>query len=257
MSRAKDNSRQRAVERLFFAYPANISADEIILCDTEAYHACKVIRLKKGDQTQVFDGNGYVYRVQVSDMVSTKRIHTQILDREHIAPAHTFSLCLVQALAQRHKFDFIIEKATELGVDSIIPFYTERTAYTIRPKEKEKVHTRWQTIAIQAAKQSRRYALPRIHEPMSFDSFIEIIKEYECAIMLSPGASEPIADLVGAIKDKRFKSVLVMIGPEGGFTDEETTRASCAGARPVSLAPNILKTDTAAIAVISILRNCL
>jgi 16S rRNA (uracil1498-N3)-methyltransferase len=257
MSRAKDNSSNRILERLFFAYPVNIAADEIILSDAEAYHASKVMRLKKNDRTKVFDGNGTLYTVEVAEVVSSKYIKTKIIDSEQVSCANDFFIGLVQALPQRHKFDFILEKATELGVQAIIPLYSERTVYAIGEKEKAKVHKRWQTISIQAAKQSRQYTLPQIYEPLIFADVLKIMKDYDCVLLLAPGEGTAISTIVQDIKDRDLKRVLVMVGPEGGFSRSELEQAVHGGARIVTLGAYILKTDTAVIAAVSILRSFL
>ena len=146
--------------------------------------------------------------------------------------------------------DLIVQKATELGVKEILPFESARTVVKARGERGKHKKERWDKIAIEASKQCGRVELPKIKETVYFDTILDSIPKYNLTVM--PCFSKKAVFLKGALKNKA-KKLFVIIGPEGGFTDDEIRRAEEKGAVSVSLGSLVLRSETAAIATISIL----
>jgi 16S rRNA (uracil1498-N3)-methyltransferase len=249
--RKKDT--QRVMRRLFYAPPQAITKTHITLRDDEAYHVSTVLRLKKGDEFSVFDGEGNKYHVAFHEKTTTKEVIATILSKNAVLDQRPFSITLAQALPRKNKFDLIVEKATELGVSEIIPLITQHTEHPIAERNKEKVFTRWQKIILQTAKQSYHYCLPQLQDISSFEELCATYDTYTTVIIPAVNETKTFDVVLSDLKKAQHGSILIVIGPEGGFSPEEISEAVNKGAVPVSLGPTILKTDTAMIATIGIL----
>jgi 16S rRNA (uracil1498-N3)-methyltransferase len=161
-------------------------------------------------------------------------------------------ITLAQALPKKQKFDTVIEKATELGVEKIIPLITERTIVRLNAADYKQKKSRWEAIAISAAKQSGRTKIPVVAAPQAFLDFLPCLKNFDLGLIfcLEPQA-QPLKEILR--QKAKQKNVLALIGPEGDFSPQETEQALNYGAIAASLGRLVLKTDTASIAVLSIL----
>lgn len=215
----------------------------------EAHHAKDVMRLKVGDEIVVFDGSGYEY-VGVIDGMDRKDIIAKI-NKTIKKQVDTFKLALAQAIPKLNKMDLIVEKSTELGVGRIIPIITARTVVEIDAVREEEKIGRWKRLAVEASKQCGRITIPEIDEIGSFEDSLSHIKDYELAII--PCLHRSTEKLKGVLKSKVAKSVILFIGPEGDFTEDEIKAARSMGAKPVSLGKEVLRSETAAITALSVL----
>jgi 16S rRNA (uracil1498-N3)-methyltransferase len=233
----------------FLVLPEDIGKEYLYLKDSEAHHIKDVLRYKIDDPILAFDGQGRIFEGRVNQ-VGAKEIKVKIIRSEYRKKSPCF-LHLAQAIPKKQKMDFIVEKATELGTDDIMPMITERTVP--RPaQEKEHIFIRrWQKIALEAAKQSRQVFLPKIREIRSFSQILAVIPEESTALIPWTGdASIMLEDLDW---DKFKAEIFVFIGPEGDFSQKEISQAREKGIIPISLGKNILKSETAAIYMLSIL----
>ncbi|MBX2992681.1 MAG: 16S rRNA (uracil(1498)-N(3))-methyltransferase [Bacteroidetes bacterium] len=222
----------------FYTHPSNISSGLLTIDGEEFLHLTHVMRKKAGDDITVVDGNGNAYRSTISEV--SKR-SAQCAIRQHIPRLHepTVDVTLaVGILKNPSRFDVLVEKATELGVNRIVPLLSERTI----PRHAKT--DRWQKIAIAAMKQSGRCVLPRIDPLVSFNDFI--------------GTQTVGTKLIAhektdvAIRTAGFaSSIVILIGPEGGFTDEEVSAALHHSFSLMSLGARRLRTETAAIVAVS------
>jgi 16S rRNA (uracil1498-N3)-methyltransferase len=160
-------------------------------------------------------------------------------------------IVLLQALPERERMELIIQKATELGVSTIIPFKSQRSISLEEKEAKQKKAHRWQHIAIKAVQQSRRARVPRVEHYRQFDEALGVCTEDGLKILLYEKKGEDLKNVLGQNFAKR---VYLMVGPEGGFTGEEVAQAKHQGFIPVKLGQRILRTETAAIALIGILQ---
>jgi 16S rRNA (uracil1498-N3)-methyltransferase len=233
----------------FFISSEQVTGSRILLTGEDVRHIVMVLRMKPGEMLVLCDGKGAEYTVKIVH-VGKSEISTEIvaLSRRDIRyPLVT----LGQGLPKSDKMDFIVQKATELGVTAIIPLKTERTI--VKVKDEEKRITRWQKIAKEAAMQSNRVDIPVIGHIVSLKDFLRTLNSELRTLLLLPWeeGTQPIKEVLREHAD--VKKIMVLIGPEGGFSTAEAETAKERGFNLVSLGPNILRTETAAVATLSMI----
>jgi 16S rRNA (uracil1498-N3)-methyltransferase len=233
----------------FFISPDQVIGEHITISGEDVRHIATVLRMKTGDELLLCDGEGTEYSAKIAQ-VSKSEITTEVKarsKREISSPRIT----LCQGLPKSDKMDWIVQKATELGVASIIPLVTERTVVKIRDEEKRVA--RWQKIAREAAMQSNRPDIPTVGAVIPYRDLFQTLKPEPLTLLLLPWeeGTLPIRDIVRA--NAGCRNVIVLIGPEGGFSAQEADAAGEQGFHLVSLGPAILRTETAAVAVLSML----
>lgn len=234
----------------FFVDEKNIFDDIIAIEGGDVKHIKDVIRLKEGDKVEI-SSQGVLYICEIY-IIEKKKIITKILHKELGKHEPPVSIILYQGLPKSNKMDFIVQKATEIGVKEIYPIETKRSIVKIKNKKKEKNKTnRWNKISEEAAKQSKRDYIPKINPILSFKEMVSLLKEEEN--ILVPYENEKSKTMKGALKDISNKKIHVIIGPEGGFEEEEIKRLEGIGSKIISLGPRILRTETAGLVTLSIL----
>jgi 16S rRNA (uracil1498-N3)-methyltransferase len=233
----------------FFIAPSQVSGSRISVTDEDVRHISAVLRMKTGDALILCDGQGAEYQVTIAE-ISKSEIKTDIVSqtrREITAPR----LTLGQGLPKSDKMDWIVQKATELGVSNIIPLVTERTIVKIRDEEKR--ISRWQKICREAAMQSNRPDIPQVERILALRDFIFSLNPEPGTLLLIPWeeGTQPLKEVLRQAPDAQH--IIVLIGPEGGFSSAEASMAREKGFHAVSLGPNILRTETAAIAVLGMI----
>ena len=219
----------------------------------EARHARDVLRLTRGDEVFVFDGEGREYRCAVMEVTSRTMTVDIAEEVEPAKPESRLDLTLGIALLKSEKFDLVVQKATELGVTRIVPLLTERADVRIRePQGAKRKLERWQRIALESVKQCGRARLLIIDEPLSFADALSELGNAELRIMFAERSGEPLNETLGA---KPAKSIAALIGPEGGWADEEIEQARASHWKIVTLGGRILRAETAAIAVAVLLQH--
>ena len=239
----------------FFVTPDSVKNGKIYAGKEESHHIADIMRLKEGDEVTVFDGSGKEYTGRI-ESIRNKNVIIGVDKVAVTTPKSSAEISLAQTLIKKDKIDYIVEKATELGVSEIIPIETKRAV--VRPGESRKEHKleRWHKIAIEAAKQCGRTDLPCIKEIRQFEDLLKDFCKYDGVIM--PCLTEKtisLKDAVSRLKDS--KKILLMIGPEGDFTPAEIARAEENGALLVSLGGLVLRSDTAAVATLAMLNYAL
>jgi len=236
--------------RRFFV-PFEDIKDKVLISDgKEVHHIRDVLRLKKDRKVIIFDGKGKEYDAAITS-ISDSEVELKVLNKRTAAGAKDAEICLACALPKRAKFDFIVEKATELGVSRIIPLKTSRTIVDLKGDREEKRISRYQEIAVNASKQSQRNSVPKIERVFSFKEALAEIKQYELAII--PCLSGQRQKIEEALLTFKGKSIIVFIGPEGDFTSQEVALAVKAGCQSVSLGSRVLKVDSAAFYVLAVI----
>lgn len=243
----------------FFITAEAVRGPQIIMTGDDLRHIRTVLRKQPGDLLILLDGKGKEYTARIVRMERTEIVAEVVSEITREAPHPVITLC--QGLPKADKMDWIVQKATELGVAAIVPLITERTIVKI--KDEEKRVSRWQKIAREAAMQSNRPDIPLVEPVQSFRNFIFSLAPDPRPLDPRSSAPEPGTLLLlpweeGTlpIKDilretSGIKKIIVLIGPEGGFSEAEAGAARGKGFHPVSLGPNILRTETAAVAVLS------
>ena len=222
------------------------------------WHITKVLRLKKGHQVIVFDGAGHEYRVAL-EQPKRQEIPGIVLEQWKYQSESPLKLILVQGIPKSNKMDLIVQKATEVGVSEIIPLQTKRSVWgtTVKHTKNAKVHQRlerWSRIGIEAAKQSCRTAVPLIRPVVSVDEFLAASLRADLKLLLWEEEEQSKLKAVLQNIPTPVQSVVLIVGPEGGFTQEEAEKFRTHEYQLISLGRRILRTETAGIAVLSILQ---
>jgi len=233
---------------------AQFNTDSVAITDPhEIHHFKDVVRISIGDPITLFNGEGAEAEGRVLS-VQKKRIEVKILSHKSAGTQKGLSgIILACAVPKKTKFEWIVEKATELGADDIIPLNTARTEFHMTQERSERKMSRYKTIAVNAAKQCRRPTLPTIHPVSPLESVLDLIDNNTTAIIPCV-FSERIALHQALSKHKQGEKVLILIGPEGDFTEGEVARAVEHSAIPVSLGETVLKVETAAISTLAFTR---
>lgn len=231
--------------------PENKIGGRILISDPrQIRHLAVVLRLKRGDEVSAFDGKESECLCQIEKIAKDKV--SLIVLKTKTASLSNKGITLACAIPKNVKMDYIIQKTTELGVSRIIPMHTKRTIVKIDTRKAADKQERWQRIAQEASKQSKRIRFPLIDPVREFKDVLSEISGHDLAIIpnLEKG-NKSIAEAANAFKGK---SIIFFIGPEGDFTADETASAREKGCIGVSLGDLVLKVDTAAIAVTAFLR---
>lgn len=240
--------------RRFFVEHIGDKEKTVIITGSELHHLKDVLRLKKGDKIILFNGKCLEFEGNIE---SVGRDETRIVIEKQLVASkkNIFEIILAQGVAKGENMDIIIQKSTELGISRIIPFVASRVVPRWSEEQIEKKTKRWQRIALEAAKQCRSNLIPQIEEPISF---ADVLSRYSLDsgkyIKIIPFEGEKKNTLKDILKAKGVPGCVVLIGPEGGFDEREALEAKRAGFLPVTLGPRILRTETAAISVISIVQ---
>lgn len=223
----------------------------IRLSEQEARHARLSRRLSVGDAIALFDGHGRHAEGEI--VVASKSavevaVHA-VIDR----PRSTTALTLAVAMPKGPRQDVLIEKCTELGVAAIQAIHAERSV----AKTSEHRRDKWRRTTIEAAKQSGQCWLPELHEPIGLDDLLKRVASFDLAVAaMVPREMPPasVVEMIDALRNARH--VLAFVGPEGGWTPAEAEALAGAGVRPISMGPNVLRIETAAIALAAVVHAC-
>ena len=227
----------------------DISTDIIRIRDPERHHLLNVLRLKPGDDVQVFDGEGNSYIAHLTDTESSPAT-ASIRDHQFHAPILPH-ITLFQAIPKSDKMDLIIQKTTEIGVDTIVPMICERSIPKREGDAQKKRRDRWERIAIEASKQCGRPRFPKMLAPRTIGECLEQAKNYELSLLL--WENEVDCEIKSVLRNHpHIESISLFIGPEGGFSDAEVSEAIDNGCIPTTFGGNTLRTETAAIVAVAI-----
>jgi len=225
----------------FYCPPEDIKGDTLLLTGEEAHHLTRVMRHRVGDVVAVVDGTGGEYDAGV-ETLSPERVECRIKARRRRTAEPIAQVVLAQALAKGAHFDLVVEKATEVGVAGILPMTTERTVVVL---EEEGRRERWRKIAISAMKQSERSVLPAIEKVCEFRDVVLRAKEFDLALLAWEDERQKLRDLMRPKKEVR--RVLILVGPEGGFSQEEVSLAQSRHIVTFSMGTRKLRTETAGV----------
>jgi 16S rRNA (uracil1498-N3)-methyltransferase len=241
--------------RRFFAPPEALENEIISLSIEEGRHLRDVLRLKNGDEASVFDGQGKEYSCVIIE-TGTSKIAPRLEVLEKVsppAPESPLDLALAIALLKGEKLDMVVQKATELGVNRIIPIATALSDVRI-PSGSDLTRRviRWQRLALEACKQSGRARVPEIEQPIDFVTLVETEKSKSTRVMF---AERMGLGLDEALVVDKIESLTAVVGPEGGWNDDEIEMAKAAGWKVITLGGRIMRAETAAIAISVLLQN--
>jgi 16S rRNA (uracil1498-N3)-methyltransferase len=230
----------------FYCNP--ITKPSVELSGPESHHLYSVRRLTTGDKVELFDGAGTVATATIAS-ASNKKVSLQVDEIKVIPRPSKAQIVIAVSIAKGSRFDWVIEKCTELGIDRISPVIFERTVK--QPKNPD-ITSRWNNLAIAAAKQSRRVFLPQIDKPAALTDAIKLLqKDFPQGKFLLGSPSAEVPFLTNQLPT--CNAVVALVGPEGGLTEQEQTFLKDNGVQSVRFADTILRIETAAVAFASIL----
>lgn len=243
--------------RCFHVTKDQILGDQIKISGSELHHLLNVIRLNEGDKITVLDGEGGIYECIITSI--NKKIHSPIaickIESSRQSEHQMIEVNIFQGLPKFDKMELIIQKATELGVNMIIPVKCHHTVSKLSTNKANARVDRWRQIAIESSKQSFRPLFPKIHDIITYEEAIEKSNADLRLIFIAPSSqiatSRPLKEVLK--QNHQAKKIDIFIGPEGDFSKEEIQKALSAGLVPVSLGNNILRTETASIVALAII----
>lgn len=233
----------------FFVSEEQINGENAYIEGSDVNHIVNVLRMKPGEELLISVKGDWDYLCKIVD-IETDRVNLKVLEsmEQRELPVN---ITLLQGIPKSDKLEMIIQKAVELGVSEIIPVKTKRVVVKIDEKKVDTKVNRWNAIAESAAKQSKRSIIPKVHEPMSIDNALEIVKDF--GVKLIPYENADGIDKTRKILDNmdKTKNIAVFIGPEGGFEESEVDSIKNSGFEVITLGKRILRTETAGLALLS------
>lgn len=229
--------------RRFYIEPDQLCKPEPRITGKDVRHIRSVLRMSPGDGIRVVDGTGGIYAAQIAafeeDAVRVTNLRPAGSGNES-----PLELIVAQGILKDRKTDDLVRRLTELGITRYIPVITQRTIARPDERRMEKRLARWRAIAVEALKQCGRSMVPRIDPVMDFPEVLDLAKNADLGIFFWERAQKPLLKDLG----ERPGSVMLVLGPEGGFTEEEARWAEECGLRAISLGSRILRAETAAVA---------
>ena len=248
----------------FFVSPEDIGQNLIIMHNADdLHHMMKVLRLKEGDEVDISDGTEWEYRARIESLAKDEA-ELVILDKQAFAAEPSVKVTLFQGIPKQGKMETIIQKCVELGVYQIVPVFMDRTVVVDRGHFGKKVD-RWNKVSAEAVKQCRRGIIPEVAQPIRTEDLLrdrdnrgtpDLFEEFD--MVLFPYENERGTTIKDALRgeedaDRQLRNIAVIIGPEGGFSDEEAAAIIGAGGVSVSLGKTILRTETAGMAALAMI----
>jgi len=232
--------------RRFYAPIGSFTDDGVTLDTDETRHLRDVLRLHVDDEVSVFEGTGHEFRCSIREIGKKSSLLKVVEEIQPSSPESAFEITLAATVLNGDKYDLIIQKAVELGVTTFVPLHTIRC--DVKIKDALKRINRWQRIALEATKQSGRAKLMQITEPVAFDTLLSNKKD-ENVVLFSERDGGDFSSIMPA------KKITAVVGPKGGWDDDELEVARSKQIKIVTLGGRILRAETAAIAITAILQN--
>jgi 16S rRNA (uracil1498-N3)-methyltransferase len=221
---------------------------DVILPEAAAYHVARVLRLREGATLTAFDGSGSDYRCEILE-VRGDEVRIRVGARVAGLPESPLRITLVQAVSRSERMDWTLQKATELGVSTIVPVLSARSVVRLDARQAERKLRHWQAIVASACEQCGRSIVPEVRAPQDLVHYLASAEREGQRFVLSPTGPSSLAGLASV-----GTRVELLIGPEGGLEDSELQRAVAAGFTPVRLGPRVLRTETAGIVALTVLQ---
>lgn len=233
------------VPRFYEPQPLSVDAS-VSLGDSTTQHVSRALRMRAGEQIQLFNGDGQEYLAELTD-VAKRSVTAKVLSATQPARISPLTISIGQSISRGERMDYAVQKATELGMATMTPLFSERCEVRLNNERQDKRRQHWQQVAISACEQSLRCDVPEIASPQSLQEWINTV-EADLKLVLHHHTEQPLGDF------DTPQSVALLVGPEGGLSETEVEQALAAGFKPVAFGPRVFRTETAPVAALSILQ---
>ncbi|PPV00275.1 16S rRNA (uracil(1498)-N(3))-methyltransferase [Xanthomonas populi] len=223
---------------------------EVTLPEESANHLLRVLRLREGDACILFNGDGSDYHARIT-LAGKREARAAVERAEPLCSESPLSITLIQGIARGEKMDLILQKATELGVAAIVPVNAERTEVKLDPARMEKRVAHWRSVVVSACEQFGRARVPTVAAPLGLQDAAQTSDPHALRLTLDPHGAHRLGTLSVATQ----QTVIVAIGPEGGWSPRDRATLGEAGFSGLQLGPRILRTETAGLAAIAALQS--
>lgn len=249
----------------YFVPPEQFAEASVTITGDDAHHITRVMRGRVGDVVICSDGESREAKVEIT-AIGQGSVEASIVEMIPMTQEAAVDVWIAQSLPKGDKLETVIQKCTEIGASRFVPFISERTVVQYDDKKEAKRLDRWNKIAKEAAEQAHRNRVPRVDASVSWKRLLELIPEVDAAYFCyEKQSTQQFRELLGLVfagngqtedksadpgattKAERRKKLLLIVGPEGGFTENEALQAEAAGAKAVGLGKRILRTETAAM----------
>jgi 16S rRNA (uracil1498-N3)-methyltransferase len=234
--------------------PAPLVAGEVIVLPSQAAeHLIRVLRLPPGAPFTLFNGAGGEFSAALGEP-NGKRVSAHVLAHTVVERESPLRITLLQGIARGERMDLIVQKATELGVSRVVPVLAERSVVKLDAKQRLRKREHWQAIAVSACEQCGRNRVPEVGEPMALGDAIAALPPGDSRFLL---AADGDASLATSAQRNPLSPVVLLIGPEGGLADNETSHARAQGFSACRMGPRVMRTETAGLAALALLQAVL
>ena len=219
-----------------------------VLPPSQTHHAVRVLRLKAGDAVVLFNGDGAEYAALISE-AGRDRLALEVTGRTAIDRESPLAITLAQAVSGGERMDYTVQKAVELGAAVIQPLTAERSVVRLQGERASKRAEHWQAVVVASCEQCGRNRLPQVQSLMTIETFLAGVaaqKDGVLRLMLSPRSARGLREF-----DRPAGAMVLLAGPEGGFSPQEERAAEQAGFLPTRVGPRVLRTETAAVAALA------
>jgi 16S rRNA (uracil1498-N3)-methyltransferase len=249
-NRYSSDSPPQVLHRFFVAAP-DIEDEQVVMSGRQAHQICKVLRLKPGDHFVALDNRGQEYQTELTE-VTCDQVKGQVVQKRLATGEPKVRITLYQSLLAREKFEWVLQKCTEVGVSRFVPVITQRSVVRKANSVKEEKLTRWRRIITEAAEQSHRGRIPEMASPVDLQNALNQLGRFDLTLLASPDAQDnTLRDSLG--RCDTIDSAALLIGPEGGFVPEEIEQCVSKGAAAFTMGPRVLRTETAAVVASSLI----
>ena len=239
--------------RHFYIDPSMVVMPLVTIEGADVHHIRDVLRLKPGDGIKLFDGTGFEYEAVILEL-SASNIAVRIQRKIRTVVRTGARIIVAQSFLKEKKMDDIVRKLCELGVAEWIPFFSQRSIAKPDKKRLDDRAQRWQRIATEAVKQCKRVDLPKIGDVLSFEEVLDFAEVCDLKIVFWENESNLLDPNIGSNREQLFNNIILMLGPEGGFTPGEIKMAQGSGFIVAGLGPRILRAETATLAACTLIQ---
>jgi 16S rRNA (uracil1498-N3)-methyltransferase len=233
--------------------PSDIKGDHVHIHGPEAHHLIRVLRTKVDDRLSLFDGTGAAYEARCLSVDSAAPSLEAVITSRSPASTRTHQIHLLQGLPRGAKFDYVLEKAVELGADAVVPFLSQKNLISLTPSQALTKSRRWKSLGEAASKQCGRSTVPVIEEARSLEDLAPRLKA-GLSFFFDADATETLKTLL-ATPPSGPKLINIVVGPESGFAPDEAEWLVQNGARRVSLGPRTLRSETAGLVALAVINH--